>query len=46
MRADGGTLVTVEESLSGPLLTLLHSSGKLREGHEDRLRMLKAAAEG
>ncbi|MCD0484748.1 SRPBCC family protein [Streptacidiphilus sp. ASG 303] len=44
--ADGGTLVTVEESLSGPLLTLFYSSGKLREGHEDLLRMLKAAAEG
>ncbi|MFI0353321.1 SRPBCC family protein [Actinomadura sp. 9N407] len=43
--ADGQTLVTVEESMSGPLLTLFYSSAKLRKGHEDLLRMLKTAAE-
>ncbi|MEU1619375.1 SRPBCC family protein [Streptomyces sp. NPDC005722] len=41
----GGTVVTIEESLSGPLLTLFYDSARLREGHEEILRMLKAAAE-
>ncbi|MFF9167647.1 SRPBCC family protein [Streptomyces sp. NPDC014776] len=44
--ARGGTLATIEESLSGPLLTLFYSDKKLRKGHQDVLRMLKAAAEG
>lgn len=43
--ADGGTLATLEESLSGPLLTLFYNDEKLRKGHQDVLRMLKAAAE-
>ncbi|NUW42099.1 SRPBCC family protein [Nonomuraea rhodomycinica] len=43
--ADGRTRVTVEESMSGPLLTLFYSGAKLRQGHEDLLRMLKTAAE-
>ncbi|MEV0145857.1 MULTISPECIES: SRPBCC domain-containing protein [unclassified Nonomuraea] len=43
---NGQTRVTIEESMSGPLLTLFYSSAKLREGHEDMLRMLKTAAEG
>ncbi|MDX2701539.1 hypothetical protein PV350_01575 [Streptomyces sp. PA03-6a] len=42
---DGRTVVTIEESLSGPLLTLFYDSARLRRGHEDVLRMLKAAAE-
>lgn len=42
---DGRTTVTLEESMSGPLLTFFYDDGKLREGHEDVLRMLKAAAE-
>jgi hypothetical protein len=42
---DGGTTVTMEESMSGPLLTLFYSEGKLRQGHQDMLRMLKTAAE-
>ncbi|MEU9397485.1 hypothetical protein AB0D86_46855 [Streptomyces sp. NPDC048324] len=41
----GGTLVTLEESLSGPLLTLFYNVDKLHKGHRDVLRMLKAAAE-
>jgi hypothetical protein len=44
--AEGQTQVTIEESMSGPLLTLFYSTAKLREGHEDLLRMLKTAAEG
>ncbi|MEU0479316.1 SRPBCC domain-containing protein [Streptosporangium sp. NPDC006013] len=43
---NGRTRVTIEESMSGPLLTLFYSSAKLRKGHEDMLRMLKTAAEG
>ncbi|GAA3140322.1 SRPBCC family protein [Nonomuraea roseoviolacea] len=42
---DGRTRVTVEESMSGPLLTLFYSDAKLRQGHDDLLRVLKAAAE-
>jgi hypothetical protein len=42
---EGRTRVTIEESMSGPLLTLFYSSGRLRKGHEDMLRMLKTAAE-
>jgi hypothetical protein len=42
---DGRTTVTMEESMSGPLLTFFYSSGKLRKGHQDMLRMLKTAAE-
>jgi hypothetical protein len=42
---DGRTTVTMEESMSGPLLTLFYSEGKLRQGHQDMLRMLKTAAE-
>ncbi|SDJ59520.1 Polyketide cyclase / dehydrase and lipid transport [Nonomuraea maritima] len=43
--ADGRTRVTVEESMSGPFLTLLYSNARLREGHDDMLRMLRTAAE-
>ncbi|MEV0195971.1 SRPBCC family protein [Nonomuraea sp. NPDC050691] len=43
---DGRTRVTIEESMSGPLLTLFYSNAKLRQGHDDMLRMLKTAAEG
>lgn len=43
--AEGRTRVTIEESMSGPLLTLFYSSGRLRRGHEALLRMLKTAAE-
>ncbi|MFF7679676.1 SRPBCC family protein [Actinacidiphila glaucinigra] len=42
---DGRTVVTIEESLSGPLLSLFYDSARLRQGHEEILRMLKAAAE-
>jgi len=35
----------MEESISGPLLTFFYSDDKLRKGHQDVLRMLKAAAE-
>ncbi|MDX2647213.1 SRPBCC family protein [Streptomyces sp. PA03-1a] len=42
---DGRTVVTIEESLSGPLLTLFYDSTRLRRGHEEILRMLKAATE-
>jgi hypothetical protein len=42
---DGRTTVTMEESMSGPFLTLFYSDGKLRKGHEEVLRMLKTAAE-
>jgi uncharacterized membrane protein len=42
---DGRTTVTMEESMSGPLLTFFYTSGKLRKGHQDALRMLKTAAE-
>ncbi|MFE0630015.1 SRPBCC family protein [Streptomyces sp. NPDC058864] len=42
---NGRTVVTIEESLSGPLLTLFYDSTRLRRGHEEILRMLKAAAE-
>jgi hypothetical protein len=42
---DGRTTVTMEESMSGALLTLFYSDSKLRRGHQDMLRMLKAAAE-
>ena len=31
--------------MSGPFLTFFYSSGKLRKGHQDALRMLKTAAE-
>ncbi|MGI8331564.1 SRPBCC family protein [Actinomadura scrupuli] len=43
--AEGRTRVTIEESMSGPLLTLFYSTGRLRRGHVDVLRMLKTAAE-
>ncbi|MEW9547333.1 SRPBCC domain-containing protein [Nonomuraea sp. NPDC050783] len=43
---DGRTRVTIEESMSGPLLPLFYNTAKLRQGHEDILRMLKVAAEG
>ncbi|MDX3234417.1 SRPBCC family protein [Streptomyces sp. ME03-5709C] len=39
------TVVTMEESLSGPLLTLFYDGTRLRKGHEAMLHMLKAAAE-
>lgn len=42
---DGRTTVTMEESMSGSLLTLLYNNGRLRKGHQDMLRMLKTAAE-
>jgi hypothetical protein len=42
---DGRTTVTMGETMSGPLLTLFYNDGKLRKGHLDALRMLKAAAE-
>ncbi|MDX3094710.1 SRPBCC family protein [Streptomyces sp. ME01-24h] len=42
---DNRTAVTMEESLSGPLLTLFYDSARLRKGHEAILRMLKTAAE-
>jgi len=42
---DGQTTVTMEETMSGPLLTLFYNDRKLRKGHQDMLRMLKAAAE-
>jgi hypothetical protein len=42
---DGRTTVTIEESMSGPLLSFFYSSGRLRKGHQDALRMLKTAAE-
>jgi hypothetical protein len=35
----------MEESMSGPFLTLFYSDGKLRKGHGEVLRMLKTAAE-
>jgi hypothetical protein len=31
--------------MSGPLLTFLYSSSKLRQGHQRALQMLKTAAE-
>jgi len=43
---DGRTTVTMEETMSGLLLTLFYNDGKLRKGHQDMLRMLKTAAEG
>jgi uncharacterized membrane protein len=43
---DGRTTVTMEETMSGPLLTLFYNDAKLRKGHQDMLRMLKTAAEG
>jgi uncharacterized membrane protein len=42
---DGRTTVTMEESMSGPLLTFLYSNSKLRKGHQSALQMLKTAAE-
>ncbi|WP_431948575.1 SRPBCC family protein [Actinacidiphila sp. bgisy167] len=42
---DDRTAVTMEESLSGPLLTLFYDEARLRKGHEAILRMLRAAAE-
>jgi hypothetical protein len=42
---DERTTVTVEETMSGPLLTLFDNDRKLRRGHQDMLRMLKTAAE-
>lgn len=42
---DDRTVATMEESLSGPLLTLFYDGARLRKGHEAILRMLKAAAE-
>jgi hypothetical protein len=43
---DCRTTVTMEESMSGLLLTLFYNDSKLRKGHQDALRMLKTAAEG
>jgi uncharacterized membrane protein len=43
--SDGRTTVTMEESMSGPLLTFFYNDDKLRKGHQDVLRMLKSAAE-
>jgi hypothetical protein len=37
--------VTVEETMSGPLLTLFCNDRKLRRGDQDMLRMLKTAPE-
>jgi hypothetical protein len=42
---DGGTLVTVKESMNGPLMKLLYSSDKLAASETDWLTALKQAAE-
>ena len=42
---DGGTLVTVKESMTGPLMKLLSSSDKLAASETDWLTALKQAAE-
>jgi len=41
----GGTLVTVDESMEGPLLTWLYPSAKLEDADADWLAALKRAAE-
>jgi len=43
--ADGGTLVTVKESMTGPLMTWLYSSDKLAASETIWLTALKQAAE-
>jgi len=42
---DGGTLVTVKESMTGPLMTWLYSSDKLAASETNWLTALKQAAE-
>jgi uncharacterized protein YndB with AHSA1/START domain len=42
---DGGTLVTVKESMSGPLMSWLYSSDKLKASATSWLTALKQAAE-
>ena len=42
---DGGTLVTVKESMTGPLMKWLYSSEKLAASETDWLTALKQAAE-
>jgi hypothetical protein len=42
----GRTRVTLEESLAGPLLSLLYPAAKLKENHEKWLTSLKAFVEG
>jgi uncharacterized protein YndB with AHSA1/START domain len=42
---DGGTLVTVKESMNGPLMKLLYSSDKLAASETGWLTALKQAAE-
>lgn len=43
--ADGGTVVSAEESIAGFLLPLFYNSVKLQQGMESWLAELKAAAE-
>jgi hypothetical protein len=43
--ADGGTLVTVKESTTGPLMAWLYSSDKLATSETAWLTALKQAAE-
>ncbi|MEU5988992.1 SRPBCC family protein [Spirillospora sp. NPDC047418] len=42
---NGGTRVTLQESLDGPLVGLVYPSRKLRAGHETRLAALKSHIE-